>query len=41
MQSPQNPHKKDDKTNIFVALKKTYYHSKLQNILDDQIQKIK
>ena len=27
--------KKADKTNIFVVLNKTDYHSKLQNILDD------
>ena len=35
MQSPQPHHKKADKTNIFVVLNKTDYHSKLQNILDD------
>ena len=27
--------KKADKTNIFLVLNKTDYHSKLQNILDD------
>ena len=31
----QYHHKKADKTNIFVVLNKTDYHSKLQNILDD------
>ena len=32
---PKITFKKADKTNIFVVLNKTDYHSRLQNILDD------
>ena len=34
-QLPQHHHKKADRTNIFVVLNKTHYHTRLQNILDD------